>query len=156
MRKLTFTIAASLLIITSTYAQSSTTEPGNKEIKTQLNKEWEFHEITLRTPKDGYLMHIADQETNLMKLFIANYKFNKDGSIILSSKYIEKIGIKKADWELDESGKLVITYFFTEDSKANEGNTNNYEKFKYDIETISDEELTINMQDMFIINLKSK
>ena len=156
MTKLIFTIAASLLIIISTFAQSSTAESGNKDIKTQLNKEWEFHELTVRTPKDGYLIHIADQEINLMKLFIANYTFNKDGSITLSPKYIETIGIKEAKWEIDEYSRLVVTYFFTEDSKANAGNTNNYEKFKYKIDTISDKELTINMQDMFIVNLKSK
>ena len=156
MKKLIFTIAASLLIITSTFAQNPITETGNKDIKTQLKREWEFHELTIRTPKDGYLMHIADQEINLMKLFIANYTFNKDGSITLSPKYNETIGVKEAKWEIDEYNRLVITYFFTEDSKANAGNTNNSEKFKYKIDTISDKELTINMQDMFIVNLKSK
>jgi hypothetical protein len=124
-----------------------------KDVKSQLLKPWKFHEISLRTPKDGYLMHIAEQELGLLHLFIANYTFNMDGSISLDPKYIEKQGVKSAKWEITDSGKLAITYYWTPEKQKEGGYSNDFEKIEYKIDVISDKELTLNMSDMFIVNL---
>ena len=57
--------------------KTNVSSPVNDEAKTQLLGTWKFHEITIRTPKDGYLIHIAQQEVGLINLFIVNYTFNK-------------------------------------------------------------------------------
>ncbi len=128
---------------------------SNKSLKAQLLGEWVFHEITLRTPRDGYLLHIAKQELNIIKLLIANYTFNKDGSITLDSKYIEKQGVKKASWKLSDDGKLTITYFWTlEKMKEFEiPESENKVELDYKVNIIQGKELTLSMRDMFIVNL---
>ncbi|MFT6922105.1 MAG: hypothetical protein ACJA1C_001107 [Crocinitomicaceae bacterium] len=126
------------------------------DLKTQLLGEWEFHQITIRTPKDGYLLHIAEQEMNLIKLSIANYSFNVEGSVKFPPEYIELLGLKEAKWNTTDSKELAITYYFNEDSEFNAGNTNTSETFTYEVIEISNKELTIDMQGMFIINLKAK
>lgn len=131
---------------------------GKIDVKFQLLGEWKFHEITLRASKDGYLPHIAAQETNIIKLLIANYTFNKDGSITLDLKYIEKQGVKEASWKLGEDGKLTITYFWTaEKMKENSipANENSVE-LAYKLSITPNKELTLNMHDMFIVNLIRK
>lgn len=131
---------------------------SNKSLKAQLLGKWAFHEITLRTPKDGYLLHIAKQELNIIKLLIANYTFNKGGSIVLDPKYIEKQGVKKASWKLGDDGKLTITYFWTpEKMKEFEiPESENKVELDYKINIVQGKELNLNMQDMFLVNLVVK
>lgn len=128
----------------------------NSDVKTQLIQAWKFHEITLRTPKDGYLFRMADKEVGMINLLVANYTFNTDGSIVLDPKYIEKQGVKEAKWEMNAAGNLVITYFWTPEKQKEAGFTNNYEKMEYKIDVISDKELTISIMDMFVVNLITK
>jgi len=176
--KRTYTIAVAILMTASVWAQSPekvveksrinnrpqiTTKtklekPVKANLKTQLIGEWRFHEITLRTPKDGYLIHIAAQETNIIKLMIANYTFNIDGSIALDPKYIEKQGVKEAKWNLSDSGKLTIVYFWTPEKMKEFGlpESQNKEELDYKVNLIPGKELTLNMSDMFIVNLISK
>lgn len=134
------------------------TTPVKVDVKTQILGEWKFHEITLRTPKDGFLMHIADQEVNIIKLLIANYTFNKGGSITLDPKYIEKQGVKEANWKLSDSGKLTITYFWTaEKMKKNDiPASENKVELDYKVILTPGKELTLSMHDMFIVNLIRK
>ncbi len=179
MKKIIFAIAATVIITSCSISQTpiantieepieteveagiGTEEEGEApaeeeiDLKTQILGEWEFHEITLRTPKDGYLIHIAEQETKLIELSIVNYTFNTDGSVTFPVKYVESLGIKEGKWIITESGELAITYYFNDDSEFNAGNTNKSETFTYKV-SISDEELTIDMQGIFITNLKRK
>ena len=172
------TITTALFICTSIFAQSpkkvavknmnkssvkttvktNVAIPVKTDVKTQLLGEWKFHEITLRTPKDGFLVHIAAQETNIIKLLIANYTFNKDGSITLDPKYIEKQGVKDASWQLSDEGKLTITYFWTSEKMKAEGISENENKVEmdYKVSITPNKELTLNWQDMFIVNLIRK
>lgn len=180
MRKTVIFILANLVICTSLLAQKSVSKPVSKasiststskaqtspkvtavkaeesDVKTQLIQTWKFHEITLRTPKDGYLMRVADKEVGMINLLVANYTFNTDGTITLDEKYIEKQGVKEAKWELNTSGNLVITYYWTPEKQKAAGFTNNYEKMEYTIDRISDKELSLNMSDIFIVNLITK
>src|SRR5690554_1600510 len=124
-----------------------------EEIKKQLLQDWKFRYITLVTPKDGYLMHIADQEVHLVKVLIANYSFNVDGSITLDPTYIEKQGVQSAKWEVMDTENIVITYYWTAKKQEKEGLTNDYEKLEYKIDVISKDQLILNWNDMFIVKL---
>lgn len=123
------------------------------DVKSQLIKDWRFHEITLRTPKDGYLFKVSDKEVAMVNLLIANYTFNEDESITLDPNYMEKQGVKSAKWEINSSGNLEITYYWTAEKQKLSGYTNDYEKLEYKIDKISEQELLLNMSEMFIINL---
>ncbi len=136
--------------------KTSVSSPIKDETKPQILGTWKFHEITIRTPKDGYLVHIAAQETNIIKLLIANYTFNNDGSITLDPKYIEKQGVKEAKWKFSDTGKLTITYFWSpEKMKENDIPASESKvEMDYKVTITPGEELTLNWQGVFIINLK--
>jgi hypothetical protein len=137
-------------------AKTNVATPEKLDVKTQLIQIWKFHEITVRTPKDGFLMSVADKEVGMINLLVANYTFNKDGSITLDPRYIEKQGVKEARWKLNDSGNLVISYFWSPEKQKEAGFTNSYEEMEYKIDVISDKELSLNMSDMFIVNLVTK
>ena len=126
------------------------------DVKTLLLKEWKFHKFSLRALKDGYLPNVSGKLTGVFKLLIANYTFNADGSITLDPKYMEEQGVKNATWMLTDEGKLKITYFWTAEKQEAAGYTNDYEKVRYKIDFISNNELTISLSDMFIVNLVTK
>jgi len=144
--------ASSVKMVSKTNVET----PVKTDVKTQLLGAWKFHEITIRTPKDGYLVHIAAQETNIIKLLIANYTFNNDGSITLDPKYIEKQGVKEAKWKFSDTGKLTITYFWSpEKMKENDIPASESKvEMDYKVTITPGEELTLNWQGVFIINLK--
>jgi 23S rRNA A2030 N6-methylase RlmJ len=103
-------------------------------------------------------MTISDKEIAMMNLLVANYAFNEDGSIAIDPKYKEKQGIKEVKWEMKDAENIVITYYWTTEKQETQNFTNDYEKLEYKIDVISEKELTLNMSDMFIVNLiiKSK
>ena len=150
------TKVATILLFTFLFSSALAQSPKTAGVKTQLFQIWKFHEITVRTPKDGFLMRVADKEVGMINLLVANYTFNKDGSITLDPKYMEKQGVKEARWELNDSENLVISYFWTPEKQKEDGLTNNYEKMEYKIDIISDKELSLNMSDMFIVKLVAK
>ena len=150
----TILIALLLSITSGIFAQSiskSTTVKQN--VKSQLIGEWKFHEITLITPKDGYLMRISERETAMMNLLVANYTFNEDGSITLDPKYMEKQGVKSARWKIDDANVLSVTFFWTAEKQQKAGYTNDYEKIDFKVKISSTKKLRLNLQDMFIVNL---
>ena len=149
--KTRFLLFISILFL-SVVANNSTLQAQNN--KEQIIGDWEFNAITLVSPKTGHLITLEEQEINIMKLCVANYGFKTDGSIVLNEKYMTGLGITKATWKLNSDiTEIEITYHFSEDSSINKGNTNNYEKFPWKIDAVSDQELTINLWDMFIVKL---
>ncbi len=153
----TIFITVILLLTSTVFAQSvSKTIKKEKQVTNPFIGVWEFHEITIRTPKDGYLMRISEREIDLMNLIIANYIFHEDGSIILDPKYMEKQGVKKATWAKDDSTSITITYFWTAEKQKAKGYTNDYEKITYTIQVVPNQKLSLNLQDMFIVNLIHK
>ncbi len=136
------------------FSQSKTKSVGVSQIvQTSIVGEWEFHEITMRTPRDGYLIHIAEQEINIMHLLVCNYTFNSDGSIVLDPKYMEKQRVEKADWKLTDTGNLAITYFWNEEKIKKDKLSSSSETMEYTITITASKELSLNLQDMFIVNL---
>jgi len=150
----TILIAILLMLTSGVFAQSTPKKTAMKQnLKSQLIGEWKFHQITLITPKDGYLMRISERETAMMNLLVANYTFNENGSITLDSKYMEKQGVKSARWKMDDLNILSITFFWTAEKQKKEGYTNDYEKIEFKVKISSMKELRLNLQDMFIVNL---
>lgn len=91
MKKITKLVAVAFLFtfsfgLSTVQAQNPKKVAVKTDVKTQILGEWKFHEITLRTPKDGFLVHIAEQEVNIIKLLIANYTFNKDWEYYIRPK----------------------------------------------------------------------
>ena len=143
----------SCLIVSSVFAQEVAV---GQDMKDSLINEWKFHEITLRTPKDGYLIRLSKKTVDIMELMVVNYKLNSDGSVTLDADYMEKQGIKEAKWELSDNNALVISYFWTPEKQETAGFTNSYEKIEFKIDKISDKELVLSLYDMVIVTLVSK
>ena len=131
-------------------------QPEKIIVNPLLLQDWKFHAITIRTPKDGYLMRFSDREVTMVNWLIANYSFNKDGSIALDPRYMQEQGVKEAKWKMTDSLNIEITYFWTVEKQKKAGYTNGYEKLDYRIDMISEKELSLNMQNMFIVNLVIK
>lgn len=147
-------IAILLTLTSGIFAQSVSKKTEEKQnVKSQLIGEWKFHEITLVTPKDGYLIRISERETAMMNLLVANYTFNENGSIALDSKYKEKQGVKSASWKMDELNTLTITFFWTVEKQKKADYTNDYEKIEFNVKISSTKKLSLNLQDMFFVNL---
>ena len=131
-------------------------QPEKIYVNPLLLQDWKFHEITIRTPKDGYLMRFSDREVTMVNWLVTNYSFNKDGSITLDSRYMQDQGVKEAKWKMLDSLNMEITYFWTVEKQKTAGYTNGYEKLDYRIDIISEKVLSLNMQNMFIVNLVIK
>lgn len=82
----------------------------------------------------------------------------KIGSITLDPKYIEKQGVKEAKWKLSDAGKLTIIYFWTAEKMKAEGvsASENKVELDYKVNITPNKELTLNMLDVFIVNLIRK
>jgi len=152
MKILMTTILLSLAFIGFSQSKTKSIEISAK-VQTSIVGEWEFHEITMRTPRDGYLIHIAEQEINIMHLLVCNYTFNSDGSIVLDPKYMEKQRVEKAEWKLTDTGDLAITYFWNEEKIKKDKLSSSSETMEYTITITASKELSLNLQDMFIVNL---
>ncbi len=118
--------------------------------KEQVIGEWKFVEVTIISPKAGYVPAFAKKEISLTKMCMANYNFNQDGSMVLSEKYMESNGVNSAGWEL-EGSTINITYNFNEDTP---GHTNKSETLPWSILSVSKETLIIDLMGMFKVNLK--
>jgi hypothetical protein len=117
--------------------------------KEQIIGEWKFVEVTLVSPKVGYIATLAKKEIAIMKVSMANYKFIEDGSIILPEKFLTKNGVRSGSWKLD--GSIInITYFFKEGA---EGHTNSSEVLPWSIISISEETLIIDLMGAFKVKL---
>ena len=110
---------------------------------------WQFAQITLVSPKQGYIPSFETQETNLMRLSMANYTFNEDGSVVLAEEYTKKTGIVKATWKLnaDQTG-LDITYYFSEESAKNP------ETLPWKVENVTATDLSLKLQKIFVVKFK--
>jgi len=128
-----------------------------QNISDQLLGNWRFVDVTLISPKKGYIPTMKEQEINLLKLSMANYWFKKDYTIVLDAKYMERTGITEATWELDpESKTIMITYVFSEDSELNKGNSSNKSPLPWTIDEITDEKLVLNLMDMYVVSFEKK
>lgn len=128
-------------------------QPEQTKVNPLLLQDWKFHEITIRTPKDGYLMRFSERETAMVNWLVANYTFKKDGGVILDKSYVKEQGVRAAKWRMTASGHLEIIYYWTEEKQKTEGLTNDYEKLEFKINFTSEKELTLNIGDMFIVEL---
>lgn len=110
---------------------------------------WQFVQITLVSPKQGYIPSFETQEANLMRMSMTNYTFNEDGSALLTEEYTKKTGITKATWKLnaDQTG-LDITYQFSEESGKKD------ETLPWKVETVTATDLSLKLQKMFIVRFK--
>lgn len=110
---------------------------------------WQFSQITLMSPKQGYIPSFEAQETNLMRLSMANYAFNEDGSVALAEEYTKKTGITKATWKVnaDQTG-LDITYHFSEESAKNP------ETLPWKVENVTATDLSLKLQKMIVVKFK--
>jgi len=118
--------------------------------KEQIMGEWKFVEITLKSPKTGYVPAFQDKEIGFMRICMANYNFNQDGSMSLSERYMKNNGANSASWVL-EGETINITYNFNEDTP---GHTNKSETLPWTIVSVSEDTLTIDLMGLFTVKLE--
>ena len=135
------------LIFVATYAQ--------KIASAKLIGKWQFAQAAIVSPKVGYIPTFKEKETGLMRICMANYTFNADGSIGLSDEYMTKTGITKASWKLNnEQTGLDITYHFTIDEALYPTNRNSTETLPWKIESVTASDLSLSLLGMFVIKFK--
>jgi len=135
------------LFIAATFAQKVTSA--------KIVGKWQFAQMALVSPKAGFIPTLGEKEAGLMRICMANYTFNEDGSIVLTEEYITKTGITKATWKLnaDQTG-IDITYFFTIDAELYPSNKNASETFPWKAESVTATDLTLMLHRMFMVKLK--
>ena len=126
------------LIFVTAFAQKIT--------NSKIIGKWQFTQMALVSPKEGFIPTLGEKEAGLMRICMANYTFNEDGSIVLSDEYITKTGVNKATWKLnaDQTG-IDITYYFTIDASLYPANKNSTETFPWKIESVTNTDLSLKL-----------
>lgn len=116
---------------------------------------WQFTQMAIVSPKEGFIPTLGEKEAGLMRICMANYTFNADGSVVLSEDYITKTGVNKATWKLsaDQTG-VDITYNFTIDAVLYPANKNSTETFPWKVESVSNTDLSLKLHRMFVVKFK--
>ncbi|MBK6520829.1 MAG: hypothetical protein KBG47_01965 [Bacteroidia bacterium] len=135
------------LMFVATFAQKIT--------NAKIVGKWQFTQMALVSPKQGFIPTLGEKEAGLMRICMANYTFNEDGSVVLSEEYITKTGVNKTTWKLnaDQTG-IDITYYFTIDPVQYPANKNEKETFPWKIESVTATDLSLIMHRMFMVKLK--
>jgi hypothetical protein len=139
MKKLMKGMSVTLLIGFMMYTTATKAQNISKD---EIIGEWKFVEISLVSPKAGHVLPMGLQEMNQMKMAMANYNFNQDGTIAFSEEYLKNNNYESASWKLDGSS-IFITYKITDGSIG----------FKWNVASVSKEELVLDWMRVLKIKL---